>query len=121
MWVAWLIIFLMKASAKAQQWEKYLQKRKEKRKERRIAAKNKNRQAKEDDDSLYDDTDDVPEWARDEIGNERGIEKDEFFSEEANERRESDNYNSDDDHAIDSSKPRIDADIFQLVLLWTRP
>jgi len=87
------------------QWEKYLQKRKEKRKERRIAAKNKNRQAKEDDDSLYDDTEDVPEWARDEIGNEKGNEKDNFFSEEANERRESDNHNSDDDHAIASSKP----------------
>jgi len=37
-------------------------------------------------------------------GNERGNEKDNFFSEVLNEKRESDDYNSGDDHAIVSFK-----------------
>ena len=39
---------------------KYLQKSKEERKENIIEMRNKNSQAKEDDDDLYDDAEDVP-------------------------------------------------------------
>lgn len=88
-------------------WEKYLQKRKEKRREKREARKNKDKAKTSDDDSLYNDNETIPDWAKEEV--ESG---DDFFIEEPSELGNNEHNNKalsgDDSKTCPSTKEELD-------------
>lgn len=81
-------------------WEKYLEKRKGKRRERRQAKKNKQRDDDigDSDNEMYNESDPVPDWAKDEM------EGDDFFAEESNGNSEKEKIHLKIDHS-DAPQP----------------
>eukprot|EP00814_Leptocylindrus_danicus_P006457 CAMPEP_0116034256 /NCGR_PEP_ID=MMETSP0321-20121206/19492_1 /TAXON_ID=163516 /ORGANISM="Leptocylindrus danicus var. danicus, Strain B650" /LENGTH=793 /DNA_ID=CAMNT_0003510519 /DNA_START=12 /DNA_END=2389 /DNA_ORIENTATION=- len=80
-------------------WEKYLEKRKDKRRERRQAKRNKEKNSDDSDTEMYDESDPVPDWAKEEL------EGDDFFAEESGGKVEKETSSLRSEHPEDSFEP----------------